>query len=64
MSPSTEECKSCPYYGGFAGGYGHECYWEDVVPIEEDQVIVQWEDRYNELIRVSKLIDKGLITKG
>lgn len=63
-APSTEDCQSCPYYAGFAGGYGHECVWEDCVPVEDTTVDIAWDDRYNELIRVSPLIDKGIIKKG
>ena len=63
-APTTEECHACPYYGGFAGGYGHECVWEDCVPIEEITSTIAWEDRNKEFIRVSQLIDNGLIKKG
>ena len=62
--PQEKDCTACPYFAGLMGGYGHECQWEDAVPSIIEDVIIDWEDRYKELIRVSKLIDMGLIKKG
>ena len=63
-APTVEECQSCPYFAGFAGGYGRECFWEDHIPNEENMRNISWDDRYNELMRVSQLFDKGIIQKG
>lgn len=67
--PDIDDCVNCPYYGGVMGGYGHECVWEDEwdLPYYDDMEIskaVKWEDRQKELLRVSNLIDKGVLKKG
>lgn len=62
--PTADDCGECPYFAGFMMGYGHNCHWEDVAPVENDEVIIGHDDRQNELLRVSKLIDQGYIKKG
>ena len=61
--PTVDDCGSCPYFAGFMMGYGHNCYWEDVVPIEVEQYPVPHDNRHDEFMRVSQLIDKGYIDK-
>ena len=62
--PSEEYCRNCPYFNGLAGGYGHECIWEDVYqPDELIDKVIHYEDRYNELLRVSQLIDNNYIKR-
>ena len=62
--PQKKDCDTCPYFVGVMGGYGHECTWEDCVPSIVKTIVIKWEDRNNEFMRVSKLIDEGLIKKG
>lgn len=63
--PQASDCTECPYFGGVMGGYGHECVWEDCYPsIDNGPVVIDWNDRNKELLRVSKLIDRGLLKKG
>ena len=62
--PTNEDCQDCPHFAGFMMGYGHNCYWEDVVPVENEEEIIPYDDRQKELMRVSQLIDKGYIQRG
>lgn len=62
--PEMDDCANCAYFGGFMQGYGHECIWEDVIPAEYDEWQVAPDEVQKELLRVSKLIDRGLIQKG
>lgn len=63
--PETQDCVGCPYFGGLMQGYGHECVWEDDVPTTfDDEQVVDWADRNKEFLRVSRLIDKGVLKKG
>lgn len=63
--PDAIECETCPYFGGLMGGYGHECVWEDVVAFyDDDEKVVRYEDRNAEMLRVSQLIDNGVLKKG
>lgn len=62
--PTMKDCLSCPYYHGMGGGDMLECEWEDEPsgfghPIRR----IYWQDRNQELMRVSKLIDDGVIKK-
>ena len=63
-APLITDCGNCPHFAGIMQGYGHECIWEDVVPAEVDEWIVDHSDRQKEFLRVSKLIDQGYIKKG
>lgn len=63
-APLVDDCKDCPYFAGVMQGYGHECTWEDIVPAEVEEVIVEHSDRQKEFMRVSKLIDQGYLKKG
>lgn len=71
VAVDTSECLKCPYFGGFGQGGCHECVWQDISPNGPDDSdfdgiskVIPFEDRYKELMRVSKLIDKGIISKG
>lgn len=63
VEPLKRDCESCPCFNGLLQGEGHECVWEDVLPADS----VEWEvypyDKQKELLRVSKLIDEGLLQK-
>lgn len=62
--PETSDCSNCEYYGGLMGGWGHECVWEDEqLREEEHERVIPWVNRHKELLRVSKLIDDGIIAK-
>ena len=63
-APDASDCSTCPYYGGLMGGWGHECVWTDV-PLFDGEIerLIPWVDRHKELVRVSKLIDNGVIDK-
>ena len=63
--PQRKDCVNCPYFNGLAGGFGIECMWEDVsYPDEPIDVIVPHSERFDEMMRVSKMIDFGVLTKG
>ena len=63
--PTAQECENCPYYAGWMGGYGHECKWEDYIPSgQSDTKIIRHQDAKKEMLRVSELIDKGVLKKG
>ena len=63
--PQSKDCTTCPYYGGVMGGYGHECAWEDCYPSSGGGIVtIEWADRHKELLRVSQLIDEGLLKRG
>ena len=63
-SPTLDDCNNCPYSGGFMNGEGYECIWEDVNPVEVNELYVYPNDKQKEYMRVSKLIDEGLIERG
>ena len=63
-APTLDDCSQCPYFGGFMGGNGHECVWEDVNPVEVNELYVYPLDKQKEFMRVSKLIDEGWLQKG
>lgn len=64
IEPDAELCDSCPYFSGTLMGHGIECKWEDVIDINLDEKVIPYHMRQQELIRVSKLIDEGVIQKG
>lgn len=68
--PLWEDCKNCPHFGGWMQGQGHECVWDDVAPYKTNNpqaildYVVEHKDRHKEFMRVSKLIDEGVLQKG
>ncbi len=62
--PDAEVCDKCPYFAGWMQGHGHECKWEDVIDINRDEKFIPHDKVRDEFIRVSKLIDEGVIKKG
>lgn len=65
--PLAVDCNNCLYFAGFMQGHGHECAWEDVLDdhyICGDEMDIPWEAREKELLRVSRLIDIGILKKG
>jgi len=62
--PNAEDCEKCSYFENFMMGNGHCCVWEDVIDINEDERIIPHDKRNEELLRVSQLIDEGVIRKG
>lgn len=64
MVPKDTDCKRCPYFNGFMGGYGIECIWDDVFPAGSGSMLIEHKDRYKELQRVNKLIAAGELKKG
>lgn len=62
--PMAVDCDNCQYCNGYMQGYGHECVWEDQVPNGQTEQVVNWEDRNKEMMRVSQLIDEGVLKKG
>lgn len=63
-TPTADDCNNCPYFHGYLNGEGYECVWEDVNPVEVDFLEIYPKDKEKELMRVSKLIDRGLLNKG
>lgn len=67
FEPNAGDCEKCSYFAGRAMGHGIECKWEDV-PDEEypdsDEKVIHHKDRRKEMLRVSELIDKGILKKG
>ena len=64
MEPLEKDCSNCPYFAGWMQGYGHECVWEDVIDASQDVKVIPQNQARQELYRVSKLIDQGIIKKG
>ena len=62
--PTTNDCAGCPYFSGLLHGYGHQCSWEDIVPVETTELDIFPSEKQKEFLRVSKLIDRGLLEKG
>lgn len=65
--PLVTDCDNCPFFAGFMQGHGHECAWEDVLDdhyVTGDEMNIPWEAREKEFLRVSRLIDKGVLLKG
>lgn len=67
FEPNAGNCEKYSYFAGRAMGHGIECKWEDV-PDEEypdsDEKVIHHKDRRKEMLRVSELIDKGILKKG
>ena len=62
--PTNDDCSNCPYFAGFMMGYGHDCYWKDVSPVEDEEMVIAHDDIQKEFMRVSQLIDAGYVQKG
>ena len=62
--PTETDCKECPYMAGWMQGHGHECAWEDVVGPQGNMRYISHKDVNKELLRVSQLIDAGILKKG
>lgn len=60
MEQNINKCSKCEYCFGSLQGDGVECLWEDVI----SQPIISISNPQSEYLRVSKLIDKGIIKKG
>ena len=60
MEQDIEMCSKCEYCIGSLQGQGVECVWEDNV----DLPIVSPESPEAEMLRVSLLIDSGVLKKG
>lgn len=54
-----KNCSDCPCFFGALQGEGVECKWKDNIL----SPIITVTDPVKELMRVSKLIDKGIISK-
>ena len=52
-------CTQCPYFFGSLQGQGVECRWED----DNKYGIDSYTSPTKELLRVSQLIDKGILKK-
>lgn len=61
--PSMEDCMSCAMFRGAGQGEAIECEWEDIPPYKGNVRLIDWFDRKQELLRISKLIDDGVIKK-
>lgn len=64
VEPDAKDCEKCPYFAGWMMGHGHECVWEDVTDTNQIVVTIPHQDARKELMRVSKLIDAGVLKKG
>lgn len=63
--PDEADCMNCPYFGGMGQGTAHECVWEEPVDISSELVMyIEHKDRQKEMMRVSEMIDAGVIQKG
>ena len=62
IPPEYKDCDKCPYLFGSLQGQGVECIWEDIKP---DSLFGHYVyDPQEEYLRVSELIDKGILKKG
>ena len=57
-----DKCDKCEYLYGSLQGDGVECRWDD--PVKTAIGIYAVHDPNKELLRVSQLIDKGIIKRG
>ena len=64
IEPDSDTCNECPYLAGWMMGHGIECKWEDVIDVNLDEKFIPHNKVQEELIRVSKLIDEGILEKG
>lgn len=62
LPPELDRCMKCPLFYDSMGAYGVACKWDDNTP--RRTVLVKHEDRQKELLRVSKLMDEGILPKG
>ena len=62
--PLKKDCDNCPYMGGWMMGNGHCCKWKDVPPEDGgDEVYIPHDQRRQEMLRVNKLVDQGILEK-
>ena len=61
--PTAKMCDNCPYFAGTMMGHGIECKWDDVIE-EGDEKLIPHNRVHDEFLRVSQLIDKGILKKG
>lgn len=61
LPPELRRCMNCPLFFDSMGAYGVACKWDDVIP--QSNVLVKHEDRQKELLRVSQLINAGILPK-
>ena len=61
--PNMEDCMNCKCMAGWMMGRGHECVWEDLVDTFTEVVRIPHKDAQKEFLRVSKLIDEGVLEK-
>lgn len=59
-----DNCGKCSYLTGSMQGMGVECTWDDDSIASDGEGILTVNDPRQELLRVSKLIDSKVITKG
>ena len=63
VAPEYKGCDDCPYLFGSLQGMGVECMWEDIVPPPVPCGYFV-HDSKEESVRVSNLVDKGILKKG
>lgn len=61
MKFDIKTCEKCPIIAGSAQGNGVECYYYDAISKYEAEPIVN--PPHQEYLRISKLIDSGLVHK-
>jgi len=61
--PKIEDCTKCKYLAGLGQGHALECAWEDIPPYKGNIRLIEWQDRKLELMRVTELIEEGIIKK-
>ena len=62
-TPLIEDCTNCSMYRGSGQGEALECEWEDIPPYRGNIRLIDWFDRKQELLRISKLIDDNILKK-
>lgn len=61
--PTMDDCLNCSMFRGTGQGEAIECEWEDTIPYKGDVKLINWYDRKQEMLRVSKLIDDKILKK-
>lgn len=61
-TPELNRCLNCPLFYDSMGAFGIACRWDDA--IKSKSVVIPHDDCQKEFMRVSKLMDDGILQKG
>ena len=64
VSASIDKCEKCPYFKSAGQGDVIICVWEDRPPAAGITRVIPHSEIRDEFLRVSALIDEGIVQKG